>query len=178
MSKFRLKTLKTANFMAGTASSLAEIKRHRKLADLSCRLSTPRGNMERRRFSVANICCEEFRPVSGFDPDHVILYCHGGGYISGGIDYTGNLAVKLALATGFTVYSFAYRLAPENPYPAAADDAYAVWNYIIENVAEAGRIFLAGDSAGGNMALCLTQRLMAEGKPAPGNFFCSVPGPT
>lgn len=175
MSKFRLKTLKTANFMAGTASSLAEIKRHRKLADLSCRLSTPRGNMERRRFSVGNICCEEFRPVSGFDPDHVILYCHGGGYISGGIDYTGNLAVKLALATGFTVYSFAYRLAPENPYPAAADDAYAVWNYIIENVAEAGRIFLAGDSAGGNMALCLTQRLMAEGKPAPRELLLFSP---
>ena len=40
----------------------------------------------------------------------MILYCHGGGYISGGLDYAGNLAAKFAIATGFTVYSFAYLL--------------------------------------------------------------------
>ena len=71
------------------------------------------------------------------------------------------------MATGFKAYSFAYRLAPEHPYPAAAEDGAAVWEYLTKNVAEEDHILLAGDSAGGNMALSLTQRLISEGKPAP-----------
>lgn len=153
--------------MAGKASSPAEIKRHRKQSELAHRLATPKEGVERREFRVGRIRCEEVKPDNLCDPDHVILYCHGGGYISGGTGYAGNLAVKIAMATGITVYSFAYRLAPEHPYPAAAEDADAVWNYITGKVADAGHVLLAGDSAGGNMALCLTQRLISEGKPAP-----------
>ena len=160
--------------MAGTASSLAEIKRHRKIADQASRLATPIGNVERRAFRVGRIRCEEFKPAS-CDPDYVILYCHGGGYISGGLDYAGNLSVKLAMATGFRVYSFAYRLAPEHPYPAAIEDGNALWKYITENVAEADHVLLAGDSAGGNMALCMTQRLISEGKPAPRELLLFSP---
>ncbi|MBQ1247987.1 MAG: alpha/beta hydrolase fold domain-containing protein, partial [Clostridiales bacterium] len=160
-----VKSLKTVKSMAGSASTLAEIKRHRKQADLASRLATPKGNVERRGFRVGKIRCEEFKPNRSYDPDYVILYCHGGGYISGGLDYSGNLAVKLAMATGFRVYSFAYRLAPEHPYPAALEDGNALWEYITENVAEAGHVLLAGDSAGGNMVLCMTQRLISEGKP-------------
>lgn len=170
-----VKTLKSANFMTGKADSLADIKRHRKLADWASRLATPKGDVERRRFSVDKIDCEEVRPLSAHNADYVILYCHGGGYVSGGLDYAGNLAVKFALATGFTVYSFAYRLAPEDPYPAAEEDVDAVWDYIVENVAQADHVFLAGDSAGGNMALCLTQRLMAEGKPLPRELILFSP---
>ena len=162
-----VKTLKTVNFMAGKASSLAEIKRHRKQSEWAHGLATPKEDVERRKFRTGKIPCEEIRPVKSYDPGYVILYCHGGGYICGGLGYAGNLAAKLALATGFRVYSFAYRLAPEHPYPAASEDAAAMWKYITENVADAEHVLLAGDSAGGNMALCLTQRLISEGKPAP-----------
>ncbi len=168
-------SLRIVRSMAGTASSLAEIKRHRKIADSASRLSTPIGNVERRPFRVGRIRCEEYKPGSPYDPDYVILYCHGGGYISGGLDYAGNLGVKLAMATGFTVYSFAYRLAPEHPYPAAAEDGNALWEYITKNVAEADHVLLAGDSAGGNMALSMTQRLIAEGKPAPRELLLFSP---
>ncbi len=161
--------------MAGKASSVAEIKRHRKYADLAGSLATPKGVVKRRRFSLDSIRCEEFSPTSSYSPDYVILYCHGGGYISGGLDYARNLSVKLAKATGFKVYSFDYRLAPEHPYPAAAEDVDAVWTYIMENVAEADHVILAGDSAGGNMALCLTQRLIAEGKPVPRELLLFSP---
>ena len=167
MSNPLIKTLKAANFMAGKASTEAEIKRHRKLADWAGGLATPKGDVERKRFRLGKIRCEEFRPYFAHNPGYVILYCHGGGYVSGGLGYAGNLSTKLATATGFTVYSFAYRLAPEHPYPAAAEDADIVWNYLTENVVSADHVILAGDSAGGNMALCLTQRLIAEGKPAP-----------
>ena len=170
-----VKSLKTVKSMAGSASTLAEIKRHRKQADLASRLATPKGNVERRGFRVGKIRCEEFKPNRSYDPDYVILYCHGGGYISGGLDYSGNLAVKLAMATGFRVYSFAYRLAPEHPYPAALEDGNALWEYITENVAEAGHVLLTGDSAGGNMVLCMTQRLISEGKPVPRELLLFSP---
>ena len=170
-----VKTLKTVNFMSGKADSMAEIKRHRKQAELASRLATPKGNVERRRFRIGRIRCEEFKPAGKNEPDHVILYCHGGGYISGALDYAGNLAMKLALATGFTVYSFAYRLAPEHPYPAASEDADSVWDYITSKAADADHVLLAGDSAGGNMALCLTQRLIAEGRPAPRELLLFSP---
>ena len=170
-----IKTLKAAHFMAGKAATEAEIKRHRKLAEWAGRLATPKGDVARRRFRLGRIRCEECRPFFAHNPEYVILYCHGGGYVSGGLDYAGNLSVKLAMATGFTVYSFAYRLAPEHPYPAAEEDVNAVWNYIVGNVAEADHVLLAGDSAGGNMALCLTQRLIAEGKPAPRELLLFSP---
>jgi Esterase/lipase len=174
MSNALVKALKAANFMAGKAGTEAEIKRHRKLADWAGRLATPKGDVKRRRFRFGRIRCEEVIPVWAHNPDYVILYCHGGGYVSGGLDYAGNLSVKLAMATGFTVYSFAYRLAPEHPYPAAAEDVNAVWDHLAENVA-ADHILLAGDSAGGNMALCLTQRLLAEGKPVPRELLLFSP---
>ncbi|MBR6959504.1 MAG: alpha/beta hydrolase fold domain-containing protein [Clostridiales bacterium] len=105
-----VKTLKALNFMSGKATSLAEIKRHRKQAEWAGRLAAPLGDVERRGFRVGRIRCEEFVPVKSHDSGYVILYCHGGGYISGGLDYAGNLAAKFAIATGFTVYSFAYLL--------------------------------------------------------------------
>ena len=170
-----VRSLKTVKSMAGTASSLEEIKRHRKQADLASRIATPKGNVKRRGFSVGEISCEEFTPILSYDPDYVILYCHGGGYVSGGLDYAGNLAAKLSIATGFRTYSFAYRLAPEHPYPAAAEDGYSLWEYITENIAKADHVILAGDSAGGNMALCLTQQLISEGKPAPRELLLFSP---
>ena len=170
-----VKTLKSLNFISGKSTSEEELKRHRKLAEWAGRLATPKGDVERRRFQIGSIPCEEFKPSATHDPDYVILYCHGGGYVSGGLDYAGNLSTKLAMATGFTVYSFAYRLAPEHPYPAAPEDASAVWDYLMENVAQAGHVLLAGDSAGGNMALCLTQRLISEGKPVPRELLLFSP---
>ena len=175
MSNTWVKTLKTLNFISGKADTDAEIRRHRKRAELASRLATPKGETDRRRFRIGTIRCEEVKPVDSFKDDYVILYCHGGGYISGGLDYAGILAVKLAMATGFKVYSFAYRLAPEHPYPAAAEDVNAVWDYLTENIAEADHVLLAGDSAGGNMALCLTQRLLKEGKPAPRELLLFSP---
>ena len=168
-------TLKTVNFMAGKARSLDEIKRHRKRSERASRLATPKGDVDRRRFKVGTMNCEEFTPSDLRDTEHVILYCHGGGYIGGRLDYAANLSVKISMATGLKVYSFAYRLAPEHPYPAAADDADKMWNYITSNVTDASHIILAGDSAGGNMALCLTQRLIAEGKPAPRQLILFSP---
>ena len=161
--------------MSGKTTTPAELKRHRKLAERAGRLATPKGDVKRQKFKIGKMRCEEITPFFAHNPGYVILYCHGGGYVSGGLDYAGNLAVKLAMATGFTTFSFEYRLAPEYPYPAAAEDADIMWEYITENVKDAGHVLLAGDSAGGNMALCLTQRLVAAGKPVPRELLLFSP---
>ena len=116
-----------------------------------------------------------YRPESAGNKDlPVIVSVHGGGWIYGDKNRYQFYCMSLA-QKGFTVVNLNYRLAPEHPYPAASEDATAVWNYLVENVAQADHILLAGDSAGGNMALCLTQRLISEGKPAPRELLLFSP---
>lgn len=95
---------------------------------------------------------------------YVVLYCHGGGYSTGSCVYARTLTGKLASSTSMDVLSFDYRLAPEHPYPAATQDAMRVWDYLMLLGYGARDIILAGDSAGGNLALSLMLRLKAEGR--------------
>lgn len=62
---------------------------------------------------------------------YVILYCHGGGYFTGSKLYARTITTKLATSTSMDVFCFDYRLAPENPYPAATEDAMQAWNYLM-----------------------------------------------
>ena len=98
---------------------------------------------------------------------YVILYCHGGGYTSGSFRYARSITNKLASSTSMDVLSFDYRLAPENPYPAALEDAMNVWNHLMYHGYGARDIIIAGDSAGGNLALALTLKLKEQGRLLP-----------
>ena len=98
---------------------------------------------------------------------YIILYCHGGGYSTGSCVYARTLTTKLAASTSMDVLSFDYRLAPENPYPAATEDAMQVWNHLMLLGYGARDIILAGDSAGGNLALSLMLRLKQENRLLP-----------
>ena len=98
---------------------------------------------------------------------YVILYCHGGGYSTGSTLYARTITSKLAASTSMDVLSFDYRLAPEHPYPAALEDAMKAWNYLMLLGYGARDIILAGDSAGGNLALTLTLKLKEEGRLLP-----------
>lgn len=106
---------------------------------------------------------------------YVILYCHGGGYSTGSSLYARTLTSKLAMSTSMDVLSFDYRLAPENPYPAATQDAMRVWNYLMLFGYGARDIILAGDSAGGNLALSLTLKLKEEGRLLPRGLVLMSP---
>ncbi|MCR5743272.1 MAG: alpha/beta hydrolase [Lachnospiraceae bacterium] len=138
-------------------------------------LAVPRADVDIEEFMVGDIMCEQISPKNKKSEDNAVLYAHGGGYITGGIAYARILAVKLCMATGFTVYSFAYSLAPEKPYPAALNDAEAVWNYLTEGRYAPEKLLIAGDSAGGNLALCLTQRLKACGRTLPARLLLFSP---
>ena len=98
---------------------------------------------------------------------YIILYCHGGGYSTGSCIYARTLTSKLAMSTSMDVLCFDYRLAPEHPYPAAIEDALKVWDYLMLLGYGARDIIVAGDSAGGNLALTLVHKLKREGRLLP-----------
>lgn len=106
---------------------------------------------------------------------YIILYCHGGGYSTGSRLYARTLTSKLAMSTSMDVLSFDYRLAPENPYPAATEDAMRVWNFLMLLGYGARDVILAGDSAGGNLALSLTLKLKEERRLLPRGIILMSP---
>lgn len=106
---------------------------------------------------------------------YIILYCHGGGYSTGSSIYARTLTTKLATSTSMDVLCFDYRLAPENPYPAATQDAMKVWNYLMLLGYGARDIIIAGDSAGGNLALSLVMRLKQEDRLLPRGLLLMSP---
>ena len=81
--------------------------------------------------------------------------------------YARTLTTKLAESTGMDVFCFNYRLAPECKFPAAAEDAMKAWNYLMYLGYGARDVIVAGDSAGGNLALSLTLKLKDEGRMLP-----------
>jgi len=87
----------------------------------------------------------------------VILYFHGGGWVTGNLDTYDASDRELAYGTGAIVVSVQYRLGPEFPFPAVQDDADAAYNWLLNNAATLGgnprQIALAGESAGGNLAI-------------------------
>jgi len=89
-------------------------------------------------------------------PAGVIVYYHGGGWVLGSIDETDTMARKLAERTSCAVVNVEYRLAPEYRYPTAADDCYAALEWTAAHLHEIADgdvpLFVAGDSAGGNLA--------------------------
>ncbi len=97
----------------------------------------------------------------------VILYCHGGGYVVGSPRAYRGLAGRLATSAHCDVAMIDYRLAPEHPFPAAPDDAIAAYRALLERGIDATSIVLAGDSAGGNLALVTLLRARDRGLPSP-----------
>ena len=102
-------------------------------------------------------------------PAGVIVYYHGGGWVIGSIDESDTVGRKLAERTSCTVVLVGYRLAPEHRYPVAVDDSYAALEWVGKHVAEMARagapLFVAGDSAGGNLAAVMALRARDRGGP-------------
>lgn len=97
----------------------------------------------------------------------LVVYCHGGAYISGSIATHRNLLARLAKASGAVVYAVDYALAPEAPFPQAIDQMCAVFDALLAAGASASNIVFAGDSAGGNLALVTCLALQRRGGALP-----------
>ena len=148
---------------AGAPESMTaeELERQRRSQEVLGKLTAPMTGMDYEEFALSGMSAAWTRLKAPHGSRHAILYCHGGGYTSGNLGYSRVLSSKLAHATGYDVLSFEYRLAPEFPYPAAVEDALRAWDYLMLQGYGARDIVLAGDSAGGNLALVLCNRLKA-----------------
>ncbi|MCH7960072.1 MAG: alpha/beta hydrolase [Candidatus Hydrogenedentes bacterium] len=116
------------------------------------------------------VSCEWVRTESS-DPARRLLYVHGGGWISGDIESYRPLTGRIAEATGCSVLAVDYRLAPEHPFPAGLEDVLAAYTWMLNNgpegPGEASKIYIAGDSAGGNLTLAATLSLRDAGTRLP-----------
>ncbi len=105
----------------------------------------------------------------------VILYIHGGGFVSCRAATHRPITAALARLSGFRVFALDYRLAPEHRFPSALDDAFAAYRWLLDKNISASKISLAGDSAGGNLVLGLLLRLRDSGLPLPACAACFSP---
>ena len=110
-----------------------------------------------------------------FDSDNVIYHVHGGGFTFGSPWSHKALASRMAAETGTPVFLPDYRLAPENPHPAATEDTIAGWNWLLEMGFAPENIVVSGDSAGGNLALQLVAHLEKEGATMPAGVVLMSP---
>ena len=97
----------------------------------------------------------------------VILYLHGGGYTCGNLDYAKGFAATLSDECGVRVFCAAYRLAPEERFPAALDDAVVAYQYLLSKGYPARQILLCGESAGGGLIYALCLKLKSLRLPLP-----------
>lgn len=171
-----MKAIKAVHSTIGTSDveRAESLNRQRHSQEVFSKLVTPAVGIKYEKDSVLRKVVDETPiPIEWAIPefahrnDKIILYCHGGGYTCGGLGYAGILTGKLAVHTGLRVMSFEYRLAPENPYPAAIEDVLIVWDYLMLLGYGAKDIFVAGDSAGGNLALELCLELKKQNRMLP-----------
>ena len=135
--------IKAVNSIGGKSLTEEDLKRQRSAMERAGKLAAPTSDVTVDEFKVKNIACEWVRPDFAHNPQYVILYAHGGGYTCGGLGYARILAAKLAVATGFSVVSFEYRLAPEHKYPAPLEDGMKIWNYLIDKGYGPDKVLLA-----------------------------------
>ena len=104
----------------------------------------------------------------------VIIYLHGGGYCTGDLDYACLYGEVLASETGAVTFCPAYRLAPEDPFPAALDDALEAYERIL-NEYPGKPVSLIGESAGGGLCYALSMKLKEKGLPLPAGIVTLSP---
>jgi acetyl esterase/lipase len=105
-------------------------------------------------------------PTGGAD-DRAILYVHGGGYVIGSAAQYERFTGHVANAVGCRVLNVDYRLAPENPHPAAVEDAVTAYRWLLDQGFAPGHIAVSGDSAGGGLTIATLLKIRDDGLPRP-----------
>jgi acetyl esterase/lipase len=163
--------IRRMNFLNQGDVSIPEMRRR---MDGSARFLRPPRAVAVEKISAGNVRAEWVIPP-GAPADRALLYFHGGGFLFGSLATHRALVARLASAAGTRALSVDYRLAPEHPFPAAPDDCLAAYRFLVRSGISPQRIVVAGDSAGGNLALVLLLALRPAGDPLPAAAICLSP---
>lgn len=127
----------------------------------------PHARIQRRPVTTS-LFAGEWQTPAPVDARRVVLYLHGGGYVSGSPATHLAVTARMAQEAGARLFALDYRLAPEHPFPAALEDAWAAyWWLLTEQHVAPAQIVVAGDSAGGGLTLALLLALRDAGMPLP-----------
>lgn len=125
-------------------------------------------------FRINKIQAEFIYPFQKYS-SKVILYIHGGGYVSGSCEDHRALVARIVNQTGIKALQFNYRLAPENPFPAALEDSITAYQFLLNSGIPASDIIIAGESAGGGLCLCTLLAIRERNLPLPSSAVAISP---
>jgi acetyl esterase/lipase len=117
----------------------------------------------------------EWIAAAGVTDEQTIYWLHGGGYCIGSINTHRALLGSISAASGARALAIDYRLAPEDPFPAAVEDAVSGYLWLLSTGAEPAQVVIGGDSAGGGLAMATLIALRESGKPLPAGAVCISP---
>jgi epsilon-lactone hydrolase len=124
---------------------------------------------------TANGIAAEWTRTPGSDTSRLIMFLHGGGYISGSLASHRHMIAEAGRQAHASTFAVGYRLAPEHPFPAALEDALAAYRFLLARGFSPDRIAFAGESAGGGLALATLLEARRAGLPLPACLWCSSP---
>jgi epsilon-lactone hydrolase len=159
--------------LKATPRPVGLVERRARLDALGARYTLPVD--VRTEEADANGVPVEWTATPSADADRVIMFLHGGAYISGSIASHRHVMAELGRHAGARTLALGYRLAPEHPFPAALDDALAGYRFLLSSGFDPARITLAGESAGGGLAIATLLSLRDAGVTLPGSVWCSSP---
>jgi acetyl esterase/lipase len=143
------------------------IEQHRRFVSAAERL-VPRPPSDTRTLGVdAGGVRADLVTTPASDEDRHVLFLHGGGFIIGSPSLYRHVTWRIAAAARARVLAVDYRLAPENPFPAALEDVTAAYHWLLDRGADPRRLAVMGDSAGGGLVFSLMLRVRDEGVPLP-----------
>jgi acetyl esterase/lipase len=166
---YKLLKLTGSPFNAG-----ASLGHQRAAMERQARFSIKPSRVDLHPTSIGVMYSEWISPDEA-ESNQAILYLHGGGYTMGSCNTHRWLTARIALASQAPALLINYRLAPENPFPAALEDAKAAYRWLLAQRIEASRIVIAGDSAGGGLALAAAFALRDEQEGLPAGIVCISP---
>lgn len=157
-------TLDLKGELATLRSSFEELMRYVPVAD----------DVRRADIDLGGVGAVEVS-IEGAESANVILYFHGGVYVIGSAGSTVPLASDIARRSNAKIVSVDYRLAPENPYPAAVEDARTAYEGLLSQGVDPSNIAISGESAGGGLAAALLFGLRGADMPMPSSAFLMSP---
>jgi acetyl esterase/lipase len=145
---------------------VSDVGERRKGIDAFAKAFPPAGDIKIDAVTLGGVAAERYA-APGTNATGAVLYVHGGGYVIGSLDSHRHVASEVARAAGVPCYALDYRLAPEHPFPAPVDDTLAAYRQLLGQGLAAGRIAIAGDSAGGGLVVAALVAIRDAGLPQP-----------